>query len=125
MKIAVMGIGNVGGILGCRWLQSGHEVVFGVKDPECFSENIRFVPANPGDLFPRVGRADPMSGNQINPFFPNPFGENPRFLETPLVGPNNRLPERISSAVYGKTSHHLPAEGNPGKAGLTGTANQP
>jgi NADPH-dependent F420 reductase len=33
MKIAVIGAGNVGGTLGKRWAQAGHEVVFGVRDP--------------------------------------------------------------------------------------------
>jgi NADPH-dependent F420 reductase len=33
MKIAVIGMGNVGGVLGRRWAEAGHEVVFGVRDP--------------------------------------------------------------------------------------------
>lgn len=33
MKIAVIGSGNVGGTLGRRWSELGHEVVFGVRDP--------------------------------------------------------------------------------------------
>ncbi len=32
MKIGVIGAGNVGGTLGKRWAQSGHEVMFGVRD---------------------------------------------------------------------------------------------
>lgn len=34
MKIAVIGAGNVGGTLGRRWAQAGHEVLFGVRQPE-------------------------------------------------------------------------------------------
>lgn len=34
MRIAVIGAGNVGGTLGRRWATVGHEVVFGVRDPE-------------------------------------------------------------------------------------------
>jgi 8-hydroxy-5-deazaflavin:NADPH oxidoreductase len=34
MRIAVMGAGNVGGALGAAAAQVGHEVVFGVRDPE-------------------------------------------------------------------------------------------
>jgi predicted dinucleotide-binding enzyme len=34
MRIAVIGAGNVGGTLGRRWAALGHEVVFGVRDPE-------------------------------------------------------------------------------------------
>jgi NADPH-dependent F420 reductase len=33
MKIGIIGSGNVGGTLGSRWAQSGHEVVFGSRDP--------------------------------------------------------------------------------------------
>jgi len=32
MKIAVIGIGNVGSVLGRRWAQNGHEVIFGVQN---------------------------------------------------------------------------------------------
>src|SRR5262245_26966635 len=34
MKIAVIGMGNVGGTLGRRWAAGGHGVVFGVRDPD-------------------------------------------------------------------------------------------
>jgi predicted dinucleotide-binding enzyme len=33
MKIAVIGMGKVGGVLGGRWAEAGHEVTFGVRDP--------------------------------------------------------------------------------------------
>lgn len=33
MRIAVIGMGNVGGALGRRWAEAGHEVVFGARDP--------------------------------------------------------------------------------------------
>lgn len=33
MKIAIIGAGNVGAALGKNWLNAGHEVVFGVRDP--------------------------------------------------------------------------------------------
>ena len=34
MKIAVIGTGNVGGTLGSRWAQAGHQVVFGSRNPQ-------------------------------------------------------------------------------------------
>lgn len=34
MRIAVIGKGNVGGTLGKRWLQAGHQVVFGSRSPK-------------------------------------------------------------------------------------------
>jgi predicted dinucleotide-binding enzyme len=33
MKIGILGCGNVGGTLGARWRQHGHEVLFGVRNP--------------------------------------------------------------------------------------------
>src|SRR5262245_58170776 len=34
MRIAIIGTGNVGGALGRVWARQGHEIVFGVRDPE-------------------------------------------------------------------------------------------
>ncbi|HEV2500865.1 MAG TPA: NADPH-dependent F420 reductase [Terriglobia bacterium] len=34
MKIAIMGAGNVGGALGKLWAAKGHQVMFGVPDPQ-------------------------------------------------------------------------------------------
>lgn len=33
MKIGIIGAGNIGGSLGKVWVEKGHEVVFGVRDP--------------------------------------------------------------------------------------------
>jgi predicted dinucleotide-binding enzyme len=33
MKIAVIGMGNVGGALGRRWAEAGHQVTFGARNP--------------------------------------------------------------------------------------------
>lgn len=34
MKIGIIGAGNVGGALGARWAHLGHEVVYGVRQPD-------------------------------------------------------------------------------------------
>ena len=34
MKIAIIGAGSVGGVLGTNWAQKGHDVFFGVRDPK-------------------------------------------------------------------------------------------
>jgi 8-hydroxy-5-deazaflavin:NADPH oxidoreductase len=34
MKIAVIGMGNVGGALGRRWAAGGHNIVFGIRDAD-------------------------------------------------------------------------------------------
>jgi len=46
MKIAVLGAGNVGGVLGRLWAAKGHEVRFGVPDPG--SEKIKALLASTG-----------------------------------------------------------------------------
>jgi predicted dinucleotide-binding enzyme len=33
MKIGVIGAGNIGGTIGKKWAEQGHEVVFGLRDP--------------------------------------------------------------------------------------------
>lgn len=37
MKIGVIGAGNVGGALGKLWARKGHEILFGVRDPQAAS----------------------------------------------------------------------------------------
>jgi predicted dinucleotide-binding enzyme len=34
MRIAVIGAGNIGGTLGDKWTKAGHEVVYGVRQPD-------------------------------------------------------------------------------------------
>ncbi len=46
MKIAVIGIGNVGGTLGLAWTKAGHDVIFGVRDAN--SEKVKTVLENSG-----------------------------------------------------------------------------
>ena len=36
MKIAIIGIGNVGGALATKWAAHGHEIILGVRDREAF-----------------------------------------------------------------------------------------
>jgi hypothetical protein len=38
MRIAVIGGGNIGGTIGRAWIGAGHEVRFGVRDPEKYAE---------------------------------------------------------------------------------------
>ncbi len=46
MRIAVLGTGNVGGTLGKRWAQCGHQVVFGSRHPG--SEKVQMLLAEAG-----------------------------------------------------------------------------
>jgi predicted dinucleotide-binding enzyme len=34
LRVAVLGAGNIGGTIGRKWARAGHEVTFGVADPE-------------------------------------------------------------------------------------------
>ncbi len=34
IKIVVLGAGNIGGTLGRKWVAAGHQVVFGVNNPD-------------------------------------------------------------------------------------------
>jgi NADPH-dependent F420 reductase len=47
MRIAVIGIGMVGGTLGRRWAREGHEVMFGVREPS--SEKVGQLLADAGE----------------------------------------------------------------------------
>ena len=41
MRLAVIGAGNVGGTLGRRWAAAGHQVVFGVRQPELGADAVK------------------------------------------------------------------------------------
>lgn len=64
MRIAVIGAGNVGGTLGRRWAELGHEVAFGVRRP---AEGAAAVKG--GDALPRGARvttpAEAVQGAEV------------------------------------------------------------
>lgn len=39
MKIAILGAGHVGGVLGSGWAKHGHDVTFGTRDPKKIDSN--------------------------------------------------------------------------------------
>ena len=41
MRIAIVGAGNVGGSLGRRWAEAGHDVKFGVRRPEAGADAVK------------------------------------------------------------------------------------
>lgn len=55
MKIAVVGSGKVGGTLGEKWAAAGHEVVFGVREPE--RKRTERAPENPDIPFDSIAEA--------------------------------------------------------------------
>ena len=63
MKIAIIGIGNVGGTLGPAWAKAGHDVIFGVRDPN--SEKVKTVLENSGQKARAAGVAEAASAAEI------------------------------------------------------------
>ena len=63
MKIAIIGIGNVGGTLGPAWAKAGHDVIFGVRDPN--SEKVKTVLENSGQNARAAGVAEAASAAEI------------------------------------------------------------
>jgi hypothetical protein len=57
MKIGIIGVGNVGGTLGRRWAQGGHEVVFGVRDVQNVKRSEVLSAAGPNARVASVGEA--------------------------------------------------------------------
>ena len=47
MRIAVIGTGNVGGTLGRRWAQGGHQVIFGSRKPQAAATRAVLSEAGP------------------------------------------------------------------------------
>lgn len=50
LKISVLGAGNIGGTLGSKWAAAGHEVVFGVRDPQAEKVLARLAEAAHGTM---------------------------------------------------------------------------
>jgi len=63
MKIAVTGTGNVGGVLGTRWAQKGHQVVFGSRDPE--GEKVQHLVAGAGPNACAASAAEAASASDV------------------------------------------------------------
>ncbi len=60
MNIAVIGSGMMGSALGAKWAAAGHEVVYGVREPE--RKQAERAPENPDIPFETI--ADAISGSQ-------------------------------------------------------------
>jgi len=56
MKIAIIGVGNVGGTLGPAWAKAGHEVIYGVRDP--IGDKVQTVLNKTGDGGKAAGVAE-------------------------------------------------------------------
>jgi predicted dinucleotide-binding enzyme len=63
MKIAVIGIGNVGGTLGPAWAKAGNEIIFGVREPS--SEKVKTLLERTGHNAQAVGVAEAAAAAEI------------------------------------------------------------
>ena len=61
MRIGIIGSGNVGGTLGSRWAQAGHEVTFSSREPQ--SEKMKKLVAKAG---PKARAATPADAAQAS-----------------------------------------------------------
>ena len=65
MRIAVLGTGDVGGTLGKRWAQKGHQVIFGSRNPH--DDKVRELLAEAGPNSRAAGNALDPSGRRPKP----------------------------------------------------------
>lgn len=63
MKIGILGSGNVGGALGTRWAQAGHQVVFGTRRPE--SEEMKQLMAPAGSTARAASSAEAVAASDV------------------------------------------------------------
>jgi len=63
MKIAIIGIGNVGGTLGPAWAKAGHDIIFGVRDLN--SEKAKNVLENSGQKARATSVAEATSAAEV------------------------------------------------------------
>jgi predicted dinucleotide-binding enzyme len=57
MDITILGAGHIGGTLGQKWASAGHEILYGVRDPESKRASVKFDDDTVGITFATVGEA--------------------------------------------------------------------
>jgi predicted dinucleotide-binding enzyme len=63
LRIAVLGAGKIGGTLGRKWVAAGHQVAFGVRDPE--DERATALRAELGERARVSTIADALAGSDV------------------------------------------------------------
>ncbi len=63
MKIAVIGTGNVGGTLGRRWAERGHQVIFGTRNPN--SDNVQNLLEAAGSNACAAGAREAVADSEV------------------------------------------------------------
>src|SRR5688572_16916147 len=103
MRIAIIGAGNVGGSLGAALTQAGHEVVFGVRDPDSDKSRAAMSAApGAGAAAPRdaVAGADVVGFALRGAAVPDAISQLPPLAGRVVIDAMNRIgpdPERSTS----------------------------
>ena len=63
MRIGIIGSGNVGGTLGSRWAQAGHDVIFSSREPQ--SEKMKQLVAKAGGTARAATPADAAQSSEV------------------------------------------------------------
>ncbi len=108
MKVAVLGTGDVGGTLGKRWAQKGHEVIFGSRAPR--SDKVRELLAVAGPNAKAAGNAEAVAAGEVIALA-TPWDTAPQLLQSiknwtgkVLIDCTNPITADFQSAVGMTTS---------------------
>lgn len=108
MRIGIVGSGNVGGTLGVRWAQGGHQVLFASRNPE--SEEMRELTGRAGGASRATTVAEAVAGSDIV-VLPTPWPATREILESAgslagkvLIDATNPLLPRLAGLEYGTTT---------------------
>jgi predicted dinucleotide-binding enzyme len=111
MRIAIIGAGNVGGSLGAALTQAGHEVVFGVRDPD--SDKSRAAIAAAAGSSAAAPR-DAVTGADVVVFalrwgaVPTTIGELPPLEGRVVIDAMNRLGPDPDRSTSEDLAEHIP-----------------
>jgi predicted dinucleotide-binding enzyme len=105
MKIAVIGMGKVGGVLGRRWAEAGHEVVFGVREGHDPDKQARARAAGASLASVRLAAADAEVVLLAVPWraVPDALGEVGELSGKVLLDCTNPLTPDFAGLVVGTT----------------------
>jgi predicted dinucleotide-binding enzyme len=89
LNVAVLGAGKIGGTIGRKWVNAGHQVTFGVSDPD--GKNAQALRDDLGDRAKIGTLADALSSNPDVVFMAIPGGA----MESTIAEYANQLDGRI------------------------------
>jgi 8-hydroxy-5-deazaflavin:NADPH oxidoreductase len=103
MKIGILGAGNIGGTLGRKWVQAGHQVLFGVRDLQS-AKMISALEQAQGAKATDVNSA--MQNSEVI-LFSVPWKTVPEITQADAVDLNGRLLIDATNNFAGPVINHL------------------